>query len=263
MPWRRRVNRHIGGCARLRSRQGGAVARLTALCIDANDPPGLARFWAEILGWALDEAGGAIGLVPSDDTTFGIVFRPVPEPKAGRNRIHLDLMTTSVEDHDDVVRRALAGGAGPCDVGQTGAEGHVVLADPEGNELCVIDPDNGFLAGCGRLGALSCDGSRAVGTFWSRALDWPLVWDQGEETAIRAPDGTGPFITWGGGPELPKVGKARLHLDVVASDGRDRAAEVDHLVSLGATFLTTRPGPAGWTVLADPDDNELCVRDPE
>jgi predicted enzyme related to lactoylglutathione lyase len=237
------------------------MARLVALSIGADDPPRLARFWAEALGWERDETGAAIGLVPPDDTSFGIVFRPGPEPKVGRNRIHLDLMTTSVEDRDDLVHRLLAGGARPCDVGQTGDEGHVVLADPEGNELCVIDHENGFLAGCGRLGALSCDGSRSVGIFWSRALGRPLVWDQGEETAIR--DGSGPFITWGGGPELPKVGRNRLHLDVVASDGRDRDAEVEHLVALGARRLDPDPGPAGPVVLADPDDNELCVLQPE
>ena len=72
-----------------------------------------------------------------------------------------------------------------------------MLADPEGNELCIIEPGNSFLAGCGRLGSITCDGSREVGSFWSAALGWPLVWDQDGETAVRAPDGTGPFITWG------------------------------------------------------------------
>ena len=88
-----------------------------------------------------------------------------------------------------------------------------MLADPEGNELCVIEPDNSFLAGCGRLGSITCDGTPEVGYFWSAALGWPLVWDQDEETAIRAPDGTGPFITWGP-PVAPKLGKNRLHLDI-------------------------------------------------
>ena len=51
------------------------------------------------------------------------------------------------------------------------------------------------------IGAVSCDGSQAVGYFWSKALDWPLVWDQDQETAIRSPLG-GPKISWGG-PPLP------------------------------------------------------------
>jgi hypothetical protein len=51
----------------------------------------------------------------------------------------------------------------------------VVLADPEGNEFCVIEPGDSFLAGCGFLGELACDGSQAVGHFWSQALGRPQV----------------------------------------------------------------------------------------
>src|SRR5205085_116233 len=135
-----------------------------------------------------------IGLVPTDGTTFRIVFRPVPERKTGRNRTHLDLTTASVDEQHESVSRLVELGARHIDIGQGPDERHVVLADPEGNEFCVIEPENSFLAGCERLGALSCDGSREVGCFWSNALGWPLVWDQDEETAIRAPHGTGPFI---------------------------------------------------------------------
>jgi hypothetical protein len=48
-----------------------------------------------------------------------------------------------------------------------------VLSDPDGYEFCVIEPNNGFLAGCGRVGELACDGTRGVGVFWSKALCWP------------------------------------------------------------------------------------------
>lgn len=224
-------------------------AQLIALCFDASDPLGLARFWAEALRWEIDETGDAVGLVPADDTTFRIVFRPVPETKAGRNRIHLDLTTASIEDQNESVSTLIERGARHIDIGQGPDEPHVVLADPEGNEFCLIEPENSFLAGCGRLGALSCDGSRQVGYFWSAALGWPLVWDQDEETAIRAPDGTGPFITWGGGPELPKIGKNRLHLDVAPPATGDQDAEVDRLVSLGATrvSLTATDRSPGWS----------------
>ncbi len=84
-------------------------------------------------------------------------------------------------------RRLIELGARHIDVGQRPDEQHVVLADPEGNELCVIEPDNSFLADCGRLGSITCDGSPETGYFWSHALGWPLVWDQDGETAIRAP----------------------------------------------------------------------------
>ena len=118
--------------------------------------------------------------------------------------------------------RALALGGRHLDVGQLPEEEHVVLADPEGNEFCVIEPGNSFLADCGFIGALSCDGSQATGYFWSEALGWPLVWDQDEETAIRSPHG-GPKITWGGPPLNPKTGKDRLHLAPRAT-GRRRPA---------------------------------------
>jgi len=176
--------------------------------------------------------------------TFRIVFRPVPETKTGRNRIHLDLTTTSLDDQHESVSRLVESGARHIDIGQSPDEPHVVLADPESNEFCVIEPENSFLAGCGRVGALSCDGSRQVGYFWSNALGWPLVWDQDEETAIRAPDGTGPFITWGGGPPAPKIGKNRLHLDIAPTEHVDQHVEVDRLVSLGRRKSTSARAPS-------------------
>ena len=165
-----------------------------------------------------------------------------PTPKLGPNRLHLDLTTTSLDDQRDSVARLVELGGRHIDIGQSPDDEHVVLADPEGNELCVIEPSNSFLADCGRLGAINCDGTREVGYFWSAALDWPLVWDQDEETAIRAPDGTGPIITWGGPPVAPKLGKNRWHLDVAPLDEADQHAEVDRLVALGRDPDRHRPG---------------------
>jgi hypothetical protein len=136
-----------------------------------------------------------------------------------------------------------------------------VLADPEGNEFCLIEPTNSFLAGCGRLGSITCDGSPAVGRFWSAALEWPLVWDQDEETAIRVPDGHGPFITWG--PPIPvKTSKNRFHLDVAPDASGDQQAEVERLISLGAARVDIGQGEVSWVVMADPDGNEFCVLTP-
>ncbi|MBV9253540.1 MAG: VOC family protein, partial [Actinobacteria bacterium] len=178
---------------------------LVALCIDANDPVRLAQFWARALRWEVGETeDGVVSLVPTDGTRFRIDLAPVPEPKVGKNPIHLDLTTATIDDQRGSVDELLALGARHVDVGQGADEPHVVLADPEGNEFCVIEPLNSFLATCGRLGSITCDGSPAVGYFWSEALGWPLLWDQDEETAIRAPDGTGPFITWGP-PVAPKA----------------------------------------------------------
>jgi predicted enzyme related to lactoylglutathione lyase len=239
------------------------ASRLVSLCFDANDPLGLARFWAEALHWEIDDdTDDEIGLVPTDGTRFGILFEPVPEQKVGANRLHLDLTSTSIEDQQQTVARLVELGARHIDIGQGPDVGHVVLADPEGNELCIIEPGNSFLAGCGRFGSITCDGTRAVGYFWSEALGWPLVWDQDEETAIRAPDGTGPLITWGGPPLAPKIGKNRLHLDIAPPVDVDQQVEVDRLVSLGATRIDIGQGDVSWVVMADPDGNEFCVLTP-
>jgi hypothetical protein len=147
------------------------------------------------------------------------------------------------------------------DVGQLPEEEHVVLADPEGNEFCVIQPGNKFLADCGFIGALAGDGSQAVGYFWSQALNWPLVWDQDEETAIRSPHG-GPKITWGGPPVAAKAGRSRVHFDLVPGDGA-LEAEVERLISLGATRLDPGSDDGRRVVLADPDGQEFCVLAPQ
>ena len=239
------------------------TSRLVALCLDANEPPRLAQFWAEALRWRMnDEDPHAIGLVPTDGTRFRIVFEPVAGKKAGQNRHHLDLTTTSIDDQNETVARLLALGGRHIDIGQDPDDTHVVLADPEGNEFCVIEPTNNFLAGCGRLRAINCDGSRATGCFWSEALGWPLVWDQDEETAIRAPDGTGAKITWSGPPLRPRIGTTRLHLHVAPAAHGDQRAEADRLVSIGATRIDIGQGDVSWVVMADPDGNEFCMVSP-
>jgi catechol 2,3-dioxygenase-like lactoylglutathione lyase family enzyme len=239
------------------------TCQLFAVSFDASRPQELARFWSGVLGWAPagDPHDGA-ALLPNDDTGFQIRFVPTTESKVVANRIHFDLTSQSLQDQQETVARALRLGARHIDVGQLPEEEHVVLADPDGNEFCVIEPGNNFLADCGFLGALSCDGSQKVGYFWSEALGWPLVWDQDEETAIRSPHG-GPKITWGGPPQEPKVGKGRVHFDLAPPAGGDQQAEVDRLLALGATRVDIGQGDADRVVLADPDGNEFCVLTPQ
>lgn len=94
--------------------------------------------------------------------------------------------------------------------------------------------------------------SHAVGEFWSAALDWPLVWDEGEETAVQSPAG-GPKITWGGPPLLPKHGRTRWRFDLVPADGADAESEAARLVALGGIRLGT---DEHGVVVADPDTHE-------
>ena len=233
------------------------ASRLEALVVDAHDPAALARFWAGLLGWApVEDPVDGVALLPSDDTGFRLRFSASRRPKAGQNSAHVDLTSASSQAQAETVARALRLGARHVDVGQGPEDEHVVLADPEGNEFCVIEPGNAFLADCGAVGALACDGTQEVGYFWSRALGWPLVWDQDQETAIRSPHG-GPKLTWGGTAPVP--GRQRLHLDLAPTASGDAAAEVERLLATGASLMG--PGPHG-TVLADPDGQEFCVVHP-
>jgi catechol 2,3-dioxygenase-like lactoylglutathione lyase family enzyme len=111
-------------------------SRWDTVAVDAQDPTRLARWWAEVLGYRLvhevaDEV--VIGAGPGPR----LVFLRVPEAKAGKNRLHLELRP---DDQDAEVERLLDMGARHVDVGQVPAATWVVLADPEGNEFCVLAP---------------------------------------------------------------------------------------------------------------------------
>jgi predicted enzyme related to lactoylglutathione lyase len=114
--------------------------RLHHIVIDTHDLPRLARFWTEALGWkVLSEREREIVIGTDENAPVGICFMPVTDEKAVKNRVHLDI-TTSAEDRDREIERLLALGAQRADIGQTGKESWTVLADPEGNEFCVIRP---------------------------------------------------------------------------------------------------------------------------
>ncbi|MBI2245365.1 MAG: VOC family protein [Nocardioides sp.] len=224
-------------------------SELVAVTSDAHDPAVTAAFWAALLGRGeVDEADAV--LLPGDQTQVGLRFAAATTERSGPNQLHFHVTSTSADDQQHTVDTAIRLGARHLDVGQLPEEGHVVLADPNGDEFCVIGPGSNFLAGCGRLGEIACDGTRDVGLFWHRALGWPLVWDRDEETAVQSPRG-GTKIAWGGPPLAPKPPASRQRFDLAASDLR---AEVDRLVGLGATELAPY---AGGVVLADPDGNEF------
>lgn len=226
--------------------------RLLAVAFDAQEPERLARFWAALLDRdILADADGV--LLPGTGTQVGLRFAPTRAPERERNRLHLHL-TSEGFDQETVVAKAVGLGARHLDVGQLPEETHVVLADPEGNELCVIPPGSGFLAGCGVLGEVACEGTRAVGMFWGQALGWPLVWDENEETAVQSPRG-GTKVAWGGPPVAPLRVPARQWFELLTD--LDRDAEVERLLALGATRVSE--GAAG-VVLADPDGNEFRLR---
>jgi predicted enzyme related to lactoylglutathione lyase len=237
------------------------TTRLVTLCFDANDPARLARFWASALGWEIDDTHDEIAVLPIDGTRFSLDFAAVPEPKTTKNPIHLDLVSESVEHQREVVNRLVELGARRVDVGQGADADHVVLADPEGNEFCVVLRGE-FLADTGFIGAVVFEPAHpATGYFWGKAVGWPVVYDQDGDVAIRAPDGRGPFLTFGP-PGVAKSGKNRLHFDLAPQADDDQATEVDRLIALGARRTDIGQGDVPWVVLADPDGNEFCVLTP-
>ena len=117
--------------------------RIQCVVIDCADPPELARFWAAALGWRVTFSSDAeCALEPPEgsgetDVSPDLVFVRVPDEKVVKNRLHLDLRP---DDQAAQVERLLALGATRAEIGQTGEEPWVVLADPEGNEFCVLAP---------------------------------------------------------------------------------------------------------------------------
>jgi catechol 2,3-dioxygenase-like lactoylglutathione lyase family enzyme len=114
--------------------------RLHHIVIGARDLPALARFWTQALGWEiLSQRPNEIVIGTDENAPVGMCFMPVTEAKASKNRLHLDL-TSGPEDREQEIGRLLALGARRVDIGQAGTESWTVLADPEGNEFCVVRP---------------------------------------------------------------------------------------------------------------------------
>jgi catechol 2,3-dioxygenase-like lactoylglutathione lyase family enzyme len=132
------------------------ASRITELVLDCRDPAALAAWWAEVLGWEVlgteddgteddgTEDDGTVEIGPAGQPPGGpvptILFEPVPEPTPGKLRLHLDLNATD-RDQDAELQRLLTLGARPVDVGQGPLREDMtwhVLADPEGNEFCLL-----------------------------------------------------------------------------------------------------------------------------
>ncbi len=227
--------------------------RLLAAVFEVPEPFPVAHFWGALLSRdVVDGPGGA--LLCGEGAQLGLAFVPQRTEKVELNRMHLHLTSASHADQEHTVETALRLGAHHLDVGQLADENHVVLADPGVNEFCVIEPGNSFLAGCGFVGELACDGSRDVGLFWSEALSWPLVWDQDQETAIQLETRWHQASSWGGPSASPRTTPDRQRFDLVP-DQTDYEIEVERLVNLGARLL--RRDEPGVTALADPDGFEF------
>jgi predicted enzyme related to lactoylglutathione lyase len=239
--------------------------RLHHVVIDCNDHAAQARWWAEALGWSVvhvDAREATVALAGGPEADIALVFVAVPEPKVGKNRIHLDLASTTAADQDAIVERLVARGAQRADVGQTGVS-WVVLTDPEGNECCVLAPESRFDEP-GTLAAIVVDAvyPGRLARFWAEASGWQIRAESHLVATLCHPDGRPPALDLVAVTD-PTPGKNRVHLDVAPCVDDDQHAEVARLRVLGA-----RPADVGqaddvtWVVLMDPEGNEFCVLSP-
>jgi hypothetical protein len=240
------------------------VTRLENVVFAAAQPRDLGTFWSALLGWeiVLDESGEVDVRAPeSQGWLLDLVFGPDGGPKTVKNRIHLDLASASPQDKVAIIERARGLGARSVDIGQ-GNVPWEVMADPEGNEFCVLEPREVYMS-AGAVAAIVVDGvdARRMGEFWSEATGWSLHPKPAEEVGLNAPNGRGPWLEFLNGHE-PKTAQNRIHLDVRPSAGDDQQAEVERLISAGARRADIGQGDVPWEVMADPEGNEFCVLTP-
>ncbi|MFI7343331.1 VOC family protein [Streptomyces sp. NPDC050085] len=243
--------------------------RPVSVNIKALDDALVGGFWAAALGWgASSERPGVtnvepgVGFVRPDAAAVVIDVVSVPEPKtAAKNRVHLDLATTSETHQAELAERLRALGATPVDIGQGGVP-WTVLADPEGNEFCVLEPRDRY-RDTGPVAAIvvDCLDPRDMARFWGGATDWIVHEVDDDYAVLRSSKKIGPYLEFlrrSEGRTVPD----RVHVDLMPYAGDDRAAEVDRLRALGATCLDLGQGDTAWTCLSDPEGHEFCVLAP-
>ncbi|GAA0398390.1 MULTISPECIES: VOC family protein [Micromonospora] len=243
------------------------ATRLVQINMKALDDAALGRFWAEVLGWGVSSEGPRVTNLEPEDSVYpdpvavciDLVAYP-DDPKTVKNRVHIDLATTSAAHHAELIARLTELGATPTDIGQ-GDVPWTVMADPEGNEFCVLDwrtspRDTGPIAAI----VADCTDPRAMVDFWGNAMDWTVHEVTDDHAVLRSAKGVGPYLRFVRTPDVKTVWN-RVHLDVRPYPGDDPAAEAARLRALGATSIDL-DGDVHWMVFADPEGNEFCMLTP-
>lgn len=224
---------------------------LAAVVFEARDVRGLAEFWAWTLRGRVSADGvvtvpgsGPLGSGPLGSGPPALAFVASARPKTAKNRLHLDV--SGGADQAGEVRRLLALGARRADIGQ-GDVPWDVLADPEGNEFCVLpEAHAGVPEGLAQI-CQDAEDPAVQGRFWAAATGWAVTERGPWGVRLQAAPGTAPSLVMGP-PAVPKSGTNRVRLAVAADDvARARAA----LIAAGAA-ATADPA-----LLADPEGNEF------
>ena len=216
-----------------------AIARFKNLCLDAGNTARLGEFWAAVLGrdWEFKEDGDGRLTGPTRGHTIWV--NRVPEPKAVKNRVHLDIYARELADLEAL-------GASVVEPQRA----WTVMADPEGGEFCA------FLRAevpAERLHGLvvDCADPQAQARWWAEVYGVPVIENDGWYTLEGVPGMPITTMDFVPVPE-PKAAKNRVHWDVAI-------AGVGPLVEAGATVLREPGGDVSWHVLADPEGNEFCA----
>ena len=242
--------------------------RAVHIVVDAADPSKLASFWAAALGWeVVAEEPDEVAVEPANATypnpdLLPLVFVRVKDQKSTKkNRLHFDLATTSLVHQAAKVEQVLALGAARTDIGQ-GDVPWEVLADPEGNEFCVLEPRDIYLDAT-PVAAVVVDSADppSAARFWAAAAGWAPHESGPDFASLREPGGIGPFLEFLRVTDAKTV-KNRVHIDVAPPPGGDVGTEVQRLVLAGAAAADVGQSDVQWVVLADPEGNEFCVLTP-
>jgi len=243
----------------------GMATRLVQINMKARDDSALGGFWAQALGWRASSEGPGVtnlepeGFVYPDPVAVCLDLVASPKPKTVKNRVHVDLATTSAAHQAELVTRLRDLGATLADVGQ-GDVSWTVMADPEGNEFCVLDSlyrDTGPIASV----VVDCADPGAMARFWGKAMDWTVHKVTDQSAVLRSAKGVGPYLQFLRTPEVKTVWN-RVHLDLRPYPGDELDAEVARLRTLGATVIDLGQSDVPWTVLADLEGNEFCLLAP-
>ncbi len=192
--------------------------RLVQVNFKARDDSVLGQFWAFALGWGVSSEGPGVtnveppGVVLPDPVAVCVDVVIVPDPETVKYRAHLDLATSSLAHQAELVARLKALGATSADIGQ-GDVPWTVLADPEGNAFCVLEPraiytDTGPIAAV----VVSCADPRAIARFWNGAMDWTLHEVTDDFARLRSAAGVGPYLEFIRVPDITVW--TRVHLDL-------------------------------------------------
>lgn len=224
--------------------------------IDSLEPPVLGQFWSTLLDCSAAADGAGTSLKLSHRAR--LKFVPSSNPKRGKNRVHLDLATHSLQHQNTLVQRACLLGASPVDIDQ-GATPWVVLGDPEGNEFCILEPRDEYLD-VGPVAAVVVDAldPRSLAAFWSRATGQPVSREHPQYASVRQE--AGPWLEFVRVTE-PKSEKNRVRI-ALHSEDLDLPTRVAQLQALGVSRATDEGADITHVTLADPEGNEFSIMTP-